>query len=399
MSAGSASRLSVGVVAYELEGTATGVGRYLEGLLGGLAGGAGDPDLELDLTLFMKGDAFDHRLWASRPAAGSVRITTCFDQRPAARPILWEQLRLPGLLRQRHFDLVFSPSYSLPPRLLAPALVTIHDLSFERLPAAFPLRERWRRRLLARSAARRAACVLADTESIARELTQAYGLAPDKLAVVPLAVDARFRPASGTAGAEDDAARARALGITTPYILVLGTVLDRRRLDVVIAAFDRFAADHPSTSLVIAGHNRLRDRRDLCGWIAGAAARQRIVRLDWLPEADLPSLYRQADAAVYLSSYEGFGLPPLEALACGTPCVVSAGLGLDDLWSDYPLRTTGFEVSAVAALLDEATGAVGRTVAKDGAQRMARLDWRRAADRFLEVVSAVAAEARRGKRR
>ena len=379
-------RLAIGVVAYEMEGTATGVGRYLEGLLGGLAHDAARLDQTIELTLFMKGDPFDHALFDR--ADDDVRIVPVFDRRPRARPILWEQLRLPSLLRQHDLDLVFSPSYSLPPRRDVAAIVTIHDLSFERLPEAFPFRERWRRRILARRAARRADRVLADTETIAAELRRTYRLPADKVAIVPLAVDPRFHAATKSG----DRAATEALGLDTPFILVLGTLLDRRRVDAVIDAFDRLieAGDAPEgLILAIAGRNRLRDPSQLDTWIRGARHSDRIVRIDWVPERDLPALYRQAAVAVYLSTYEGFGLPPLEALACGTPAVVSTGLGLDDLWPDYPLRVEGFGPETIAASLRDALGTAGQTVAEDGPARMAARDWRGAADRFLEIVRSV----------
>lgn len=382
-------RLAIAVVAYEMEGAATGVGRYLEGVLGGLARSPERHDRAIDLTLFMKGDPFAHPLFEA--SNDTVRVRAVFDRRPGSRPILWEQLRLPTLLRRHDVDLVFSPSYSLPPRLPAPAVVTIHDLSFEHLPEAFPARERWRRRILARRAAKRAARVLADTETIARELRSAYGLEPDKVAVVPLAVDPRFRPEAtpGRDPASGDDEALAPLGIDSPFLLVLGTVLDRRRIDAVVAAFDRLLASGGAPeglTLVIAGRNRLRDPTRLDAWIEGARSTDRIRRLDWVPESALPALYRRAAAAIYLSTYEGFGLPPLEALACGTPAVVSTGLGLDDLWPDYALRLDGFEPARIASTLETALGPAGHALGREGAARMARLDWRQAADRFLAIA-------------
>lgn len=378
--------LHIGIVAYEMEGAATGVGRYLEGLLGGLLDLPHPPDAELRLSLFFMGDPFEHPLWStSRAQSATTVIEPRFDGRPNARPIGWEQLRLPSLMQPLGCDLIFSPSYSLPPRLPAPAIVTIHDLSFEHLPKAFPRRERWRRRFLARRAAQRAARVLADTERIAAELMGLYRLPPERIAVVPLAVDDRF---SATAESSDSAAL-EALGLTTPYLLVLGTVLERRRLDVTLAAFDQIAGDHPNLRLVVAGNNRLRQPSDLDRWIAATGARDRVQRLGWVNDRQLPALYRQAAAAVYLSSYEGYGLPPLEALACGTPCVVSEGLGLDDLWPDYPLRATEIEPSVVSAMLRRALDQTGREVAEAGVARMSRLDWRLTASTFMEVVHEV----------
>ena len=166
--------MKVAVVAYEMEGSKTGVGRYLEGLLSGVA----RCDNDWQWQLYFKGDPFRHPLWnATERGEARRRFEPIFDRRPQARPIPWEQLRLPRLLRRDRPDVVFSPAYSLPPATGAPGLVTVHDLSFELLGDEFSRRERWRRRLLARRAVKRARRVLTDTEEIARDLMRVYGVA------------------------------------------------------------------------------------------------------------------------------------------------------------------------------------------------------------------------------
>lgn len=368
----------VAVVAFEMEGEPTGVGRYLEGLLGGIAAlGETSNEGPARWTLFFKGDPFDHALWSNSDA----RFRPDFDRRPRARPILWEQTRLPRSIRRAAPDLLFSPSYSLPPVRGLPRLVTIHDLSFERLPQAFPWKERMRRRWLARRAARDATRVLADTVAIANELADRYALAPDRIGVVPLAVDGRFTPRAK----DGDVTTRRTLGLDGPYLLVLGTVLARRRLDLVLSAFATIAADHPDLRLVIGGRNRLRHAADLDRWIAESGVADRVWVPGYLPESGLPAAYRGAVATVYLSEYEGYGLPPMESLACGTPCLVAPGLGLDDLWPNYPYRVRQLDhpstAEALAVLLADDDGR--RAVGTDGAARMAQRTWIASARQFL----------------
>lgn len=370
--------LDIGVVGYEMEGERTGVGRYLEGVLTGLAG---LDDLDWRWHLFFKGEPFEHPLWAG----GDPRFVPRFDRRATDRPILWEQLRLPRLLRRQPLDVVFSPSYSLPPRLRAPALVTLHDLSFEHPGDAFPRKERYRRRFLARRAARQAARVLADTGAIASELAERYRLPPSKIGVVPLAVDRRFRPPpAGT----DLPPSLHALGVRPPYLLALGTVLARRHLDVVLDTVARLAPPHDRHQLVIAGRNRLRRPEDLRTWIERSGLGDRVLRLGYVDEAVLPALYGHATASFYLSSYEGFGLPPLESLAAGTPAIVAPGLGLDDLWPAYPYRCPSIDRSSVLDICHRLleNGAHRDDVAREGAERMARLDWQHTAARFVDQV-------------
>ncbi len=380
--------MKIAVVAYEMEGSKTGVGRYLEGLLSGVA----ECDVDWRWQLYFKGDPFSHPLWSKTGDGDSRRFKPIFDRRPQARPIPWEQLRLPRLLRRDRPDIVFSPAYSLPPLTGAPGLVTVHDLSFELLGDEFPRRERWRRRLLARRAVKRARRVLTDTEEIARDLMRVYGVAYDKIGVVPLGLDGKFfkdPAAAGDDGAPaDDDADLEPYGIRRPYLLHLGSILERRHLELLIGAFADVAPDHPELTLVIAGRNRLRHREDLERWSRASGVAERIHHVGYVREEDLVLLYRRATLSYYLSSYEGYGLPPLESLAAGTPAIVSRGLALDELWPEYPYRVLTLDRAAVnrmtrAALADDDAR---RRVAGEGARRMSRLDWTRAAELFLDEI-------------
>jgi glycosyltransferase involved in cell wall biosynthesis len=366
----------VGVVAYEMEGESTGVGRYLRGLLGGVA----EVDPGWRWTLFFHGPSRDEPL-LSRPGFAAI-----FAGR-TGRPLAWEQLRLPRALARWGGDLVFSPSYSLPPTAGLPGVLTVHDLSFELLGAEFGWRERWRRRWLARRACRRAARVLTDTEAMRQQLADRYRLPREKVAVVAPGVDRAFREAGAvTAGqAPRRGAETRLPGVRRPYLLHLGTLLDRRHPRLLLEAFASLRRRRPELSLVLAGADRLRRRGELEGWLADPELGAGVVRLGYVPEAAVVPLYQGALLSFYLSSYEGFGLPPLESLACGTPAVVGGGLALDELWPDYPFRVERLEATEVArvaaAALDEPLAR--RRVAEAGVERMGRLTWRRAAEAFL----------------
>lgn len=323
----------MGVVAYEMEGRRSGVGRYLEGLLRGLHA-AGPPAWRW--TLFFKGEPFRSELFGE-DFRHDVPVRAVFDGRPEARPIVWEQTRLPWLLREHDLDVLFSPAYSLPPFAGVPRMLTLHDLSFEHLPEEFGWRERWRRRHLARLAAARAERVLTDTATIARDVETTYGVDPSRIGVVPLAVQQKFFDGvrSATEPLPDGLADP---GVRMPYLLHLGSLLPRRRIGLVLEAFHRLADGGSGLQLVVAGADRLPDPEDFGRRVRRLGLEDRVCRLEWVPEELLVPLYAHAAASVYVSTYEGYGLPPLESLAAGTPAVVSRGLALDDLWPDYPYR-------------------------------------------------------------
>ncbi len=378
--------MRVGIVAHELEGERTGVGRYLAGLLGGFAEIA---PAGWRCGLFMHGAPFEDPLFLPES------IEPRFACRSApSKVVLWEQLSLPSLLAEWGADLVFSPSYSLPPGGRVPGVVTIHDLSFECLPEEFGWRQRWRRRLLARRACAQAARVLTDTETMRREVAKSYALDVERIGVVPLAVESRFRPAEPSEGASDERVLAE-LGVRPPYLLYLGALLDRRQPEVMVEAFSALSGRFPALSLVIAGPDRLRAPALLAARIQKLGLGERIPRLGYVPEVAVSPLLRAAEATFYLSSYEGYGLPPLESLACGTPAIVASGLALDDLWPAYPYRVErldGEETQRVAELILTASSAQRGRIRVEAAERLARLNWRRSAQLWID-------ELRRGRSR
>ncbi len=405
---------SIGIVAYEMEGEPTGVGRYTEELVTALCRTPRAAGWRV--SLFFKGDPFEHPLWTGKAEEG-CRCEPVFDRRPGAHPVLWEQFRLPRLLRREPADVIFSPGYSLPRAPGRPSLVTIHDLSFEHLPGDFGFRELLRRRYLARGAARAATRVLTDTRRTAADLRQRYGVPAERVAVAPLGVSPRFARARESAGAgEQKQARALAeLSVRQPYLLVLGSILPRRRLDLVLRALGRLVREPAPTplgapafrpasgsgpvpgstnldalSLVIAGQNQLPRRDDLDRLIQGGDWAQRVVRIGYVDDELLPALYARALGTIYVSEYEGYGLPPLESLAAGVPVLVSDAPALTELWPEYPLRCDRLEIDALTdglrrLVLDREAR---RSAMAEGPDRVRSLTWDRAAECFAREVEA-----------
>ena len=355
-----------------MEGEATGVGRFVSGLLDGLA----ETDFDHELKLFFQGAPFDHPLWAD------PRFEPRFSGRSGS-PARWEQRLLPRQLEG--LDLFFGPAYSLPPRLPCPGVVMIHDLSFEVLPEEFRFRERWRRRWLARRAAKRAARVLTVGHHVAKDLEIRYGVDPGRLGVIHHGVDGdRFRPEAATAAGEH--------APTDPYLLYVGALLPRRHPALMLDAYAAVARRRPDLRFVLVGPDRLAPGT-MDRLVAERGLGERVLRPGWIGDDDLPSLLAGAEASLYLSSYEGFGIPPMESLACGTLPVVSTGLALDELWPDYPFRCLPLDEHEVVRHLEtvltaspetEAAVAAGRALVRD-------LTWRRCAEAFLEQIAAVEA--------
>jgi glycosyltransferase involved in cell wall biosynthesis len=129
---------------------------------------------------------------------------------------------------------------------------------------------------------------------------------------------------------------------------------------LVLRTFARLAVERPGLTLVLAGADRLRDRGRLQRELDAVGQAGRVHHLGWVADRVLPALYRHAELSLYLSTYEGFGLPPLESLACGTPVVVRGAPGLLELWPDYPLRCRRLDAESVEAAARAALAASSR---------------------------------------
>ena len=369
--------MKVGVIAAEMEGRRTGVGRYLEGMLRGLERW----DHGCEWHLFFQGD--EH----SPPQAALGAAIPHFSGHQGSR-VVWEQVAVTGELARYDLDVLVGPAYALPFSCDLPSVVVMHDLSFEVLPLEFGPRERWRRRFLARRAVRTAERVLTDTASMADLVSARYAVPPDRLAVVPLGIDVeRFSPAPQV----DDDRTMSELGVRRPYLLWLGAIFERRLPREILEAFALLRRDRPELQLVMVGGNRMRRPDRLRQWIEELGLGQSVVLHDWVGEDCLAPLYRGAELSFYVSLHEGFGIPPLESLACGTPVVVSSGLALDEMWPAYPWRCSEMTARGIAATATEILedGARSARVITEASRVIATLDWESSSRRLVAELEEV----------
>lgn len=283
-----------------LLGVRTGVGQYVRHLVDALAGISGGPSLTLT--------AFTARGAEHLVGPRGHRVAT---RRLPARLLheAWARFELPPVeLLTGAVDVFHGTNFVLPPASRAAGVVTIHDLSFLRLPTTVTPASRRYRELVPRSL-RRAAVVLCPAQATAEDVAQEYGLAPDRVAATPLGVDDAWRTARPPSPAERDV-----LGVPARYVLFVGTQEPRKRLpDLVAAHRAASAASDLVAPLVLAGP---------AGW-GGPIDTAGAVRTGYLEGPALRSLVAGASCLVLPSQYEGFGLPLLEAMACGTAVVAS----------------------------------------------------------------------------
>jgi glycosyltransferase involved in cell wall biosynthesis len=290
-------------------------------------------------------------------------------------------------LDARDCDVIHGTDVIVPPSS-RPSAITIHDLSTLLFPQHHTRLHRWFDRFSLPIMARRASAIIADSASTARDVSDRLGVPPGKVRVVHLGVDHdRFHPR------EPAEARARvqaALNLRPPYVLSVGTLEPRKNLLTLLQAC-RLLPDTAPT-LVLAGGQGW-GNQPLSAAIDALGLRKRVAMAGFVDEDLLPDLYAAADAFAYPSLYEGFGLPALEAMACGAPVVASRTSSLPEVVGEAGLLVDPRDPRALAEALQRLAGdaALRRTLSQAGIRQAARFSWERAARETLAVYATIAA--------
>jgi glycosyltransferase involved in cell wall biosynthesis len=276
----------------------------------------------------------------------NLRVSRLPTDRPPVR-ILWEQAIQPWSVRRSGVELLHGPAFVGPLASGCPFVVTVHDLSFLLFPLGFRALNRVYLRTFTRLSARRARRVIAVSESTKRDLVQYYDLAAAQVDVVHNGVDSSFRPLPAD---QVTAFRAKQ-GLPERFILFVGTLEPRKNVVRLIEAYARLPRTRPPLMLV-GGKGWLYD--EVFARIEALNLSSEVRFVGFVPAEDLPWWYNAAHLFVYPSLYEGFGLPPLEAMACGTPVVASKASSLPEVVGQAGLLVDPADVEALAASMEQA---------------------------------------------
>jgi glycosyltransferase involved in cell wall biosynthesis len=302
--------MRIGIDGMALAQPKTGVGTYTFELARALASAAPEDEFELISPLPFASPV----LAETRPANLQLIYS-----KPNVLQRRWWTIGLPSYLRSHPLDLFHGTNYEAPLRGPCPAVVTIHDLSLLLHSSTHEARAVRRARLLLPLMARRAKAIITPSEQIKSEVCEHLKIHPDKVFATPLAPRGIFTPASG---AETDETRRR-LGIENEFLLFVGTIEPRKNLATLVRAFEEvLRTTDLRPQLVVAGQVGWKSE-ELLSQLERSSARAHIKRIGFVSDEDLRALYSSCSAFVYPSIYEGFGLPPLEAMACGAPVVAS----------------------------------------------------------------------------
>jgi glycosyltransferase involved in cell wall biosynthesis len=376
--------MRVGISTSVIQGGLSGVGQYVFALLREMIPFSQEHEftlfvLEKDLPLFEFARA--HMRLVSVPEAF----------RPPVKNIRWHQMHLPGIVRRLRLEVLHVPSYR---RLLwrkpCALVATIHDLAPFRVPGKYDWKRMLYGRVIARRLAHRQDAIVAISQNTARDIETFFRIPLTRIQVVYNGIEHdRFYP-----GPKEDAVKLAAgrYGLTRPFFLYVARLEHPGKNHVrLISAFEEFkAATHSDWLLALAGSN----------WhgaeVIEAAIRQSpfaadVRRLGFVPDAELPDLYRAADVFVYPSLYEGFGLPPLEAMACGCPVIASTRGSLGEILGDAAAAVEPEDIHPIARqlyVLATDTGVRNRLRAAGLAQAR-KFNWQKTATEMLSIYARV----------
>ena len=360
---------------------AAGISRHIGNLIDHLSG----VDDAHRYTVFVGPDGKPPDATAERHISYSTsRLHT---ERPSTR-ILWEQIVAPFELHRLNVDVLHAPAYVAPQATTCPTVVTVHDLSFERLPHLFNRHNRWYLSSMTRASVRRARRIIAVSESTRRELVELLGVPERLIHVIPNGVESVFHPID-----EEQISRFRTeRGLPDRFILFLGTLEPRKNVRTLLRAFARLrrerGIDH---TLVLAGAK---------GWLYESifdetrtlGLEESVLFPGFVPFDDQPLWYNASTVFAYPSLYEGFGMPPLEAMACGTPVVCSDTTSLPEVVGDAGLTVPPMDDIALAEalwhVLDRPAEAARMRIA--GLTRAKDFDWASIARATVAVYDAAA---------
>lgn len=368
----------IGFDALFLEQPMTGVGQYALNLWRQLR----DQQREVLPHLLLPADAPAFALDESRPDSTAIVAPPPKLPGGRTRKMWWEQTGVVLATRRADVELVHIPYFSAPLHQAVPHVVTVHDV----IPLALPnyggtIKMRAYLRLVARTV-RRVPLILTDSEHAKRDITTHLGISAERIRVTPLAVGEHLRPAETDTDREAVAAMRAKHGLHIPFVLYVGGLDIRKRLPQLVRGFASALPSLPETyDLVIPGRAHTGNPvvyPPLEPLIRELGIADRVRLIGFVSEDDKRDLYRAASVFAFASEYEGFGLNPLEAMACGAPVICSNRSSLPEVVGDAGLSIDPEPDAIARALVHVLTDdALRADLSRRGLRRAATFSWQR----------------------
>ena len=360
--------MRVGIDVHTLGRRKTGNETYVRGLLEGLA--ALPPD-ELEFVYYYTGRP------ELPPARGAARRLV------PHHPLVRIPLSFPLAFARDRIDVAHF-QYLSPPVCPCPVVLSVHDISYEFHPEYFSPLERLRLRAMIPFAIRRAAQIITLSDFSRRQIQQRYGVREERITITPLAASAAFRRASA---GEAPGGPVAALGVEGPYILAVGNLQPRKNLMRLVSAYAALRkAGQLEHRLVLVGP-RAYGAEGFLQRVRALGLESHVTVTGYVAEEQLVALYQGADMFVYASLYEGFGLPILEAMACGAPVIASNVASMPEVAGAAALLVDPLSEAELAAAMSRLAGSASlrSELRERGFEQAARFTWRRVAEATRDV--------------
>lgn len=370
--------MKLGVNGWRIHGRRTGIGRYL-----------------LNVLKYWTADAVDGRFdeinfytplpinRAEIPLPENIRVRVVG---PNWRMVMWENLRLAPTTKD---DVIFCPSYTIPALRRGKTVVTTHDATLHMYPELYPPSGRLFYDHIYGWSARHAALVITTTEAVKQDVARCYDVPPERIRVVPLAIDEIFRPMPGNPKIGE--ARLRYLGSPAPFFLFVGKFTIRRNVPKLIQAFAELKrrAGLPHKLLMI-GLNTT--ELNVPQMAAEMGVAEHVAHCEYISDEDLSLLYNAAEVFIMPSTFETLSLPVMEAQASGTPVISIDTVGLRETTGGAALLIKQAEETEIAAAMEKLAtdAALRRELSESGLAQARRFSWERCSAETLAVLEEAA---------
>ena len=364
--------MKIGIEAHILEGNRTGVGRVLINIL--QQWNNFDLPNNLELILYFK-----------KEIPEDLKLTKSnfkFKLLKTKSNALFRHYFLCKEATKDKLDILFCPDYVSPIFYFKKTALILHDISYEVSPETYNWPSIWDKILLkyfSKISAKKAKYIFVVSEYTKKEVIKYYKIKEDKIFVIPLAVDNKFKVIKDQDKIQEIKNK---YNIKDKFILYLGSIFDRRHLKEVVEAFDRIRNKLPNYQFLIVGRNYTKQKFNQSG----------ILRQDYIEENDLVILYNAADLFIYISDYEGFGLPVLEALACNTPVVTSPITSIPEvvgeagIYVNDPKNINQIEKAIYTGLTNNE---LRENLINKGLEQVNKFSWKKSSKKCLDVLMAL----------
>lgn len=371
--------MKIGIDCHNLEGIRTGSARYLMNLLKYWA-----DEKSLVFALYFKSQIPD-----DIPKSLNFQIRLLNGESNA----LFEHFLLPKAIKKDKIDIFFSPSYILPfkiPKRVKTA-VAVHDISYEAHPEWFSWQNRILLKWISKKSVKKADIIFVPSVFTKKEILKYYKVDVNKIHVIPLAADEKFtlHHSGEDAGFKNVRQKYK---IKNKFIFYVGAIFNRRFVPETIEAFKKIANKLPDHQFLIGGPNYTYpyiEIDDLIKKTNQEIGREAVLHIDYIEDDDLVLLYNSADLFIWLSSYEGFGLPPLEAMACGTPVITTKkasspeAVGDSVLFIENPEDIDEISEKIYRGLTDEN---LRENLIKKGLKQAEKFNWQKTSEETLKII-------------